>query len=131
VEKLRISRISGLMFVDIEMWSAKENKYRSVALLLDTGASVTTVSDFILAGIGCADTGKARVVTTAGGAIHVRVKTIPKLKIGTTEIMDVEVYAHDFPDECFSDGVLGMNILEQFNFSVNLDDNIIELEKRG
>ena len=42
----------------------------------------------------------------------------------------MEVYAHNFPDECFSDGVLGMNILEKFNFTVNLDENILELEKR-
>ena len=28
------------------------------------------------------------------------------------------------------DGVLGMNILEHFNFRVNLDESILELEKR-
>jgi hypothetical protein len=44
---------------------------------------------------------------------------------------DIEVYAHNFPDECFSDGVLGMNILERFNLSINLDKNIVEFRKRS
>ena len=130
MEKLKISRVGGLLFVDIEIWSIKEKKYRNMAILFDTGASVTTISDFILNGIGCTDTDEAIIVTTAGGAISVNLKTIPKIRIGSIVLEDVEVYAHDFPDECFSDGVLGMNVLEQFNFVVNLDEGVIELLKR-
>jgi clan AA aspartic protease (TIGR02281 family) len=127
---LKISRVGGLMFVDIGLWSVIENKYRNMAILLDTGASVTTISDFILAGIGSAETGKEIMVTTAGGSIKVCTKTIPKVMIGSEEINDVEVYAHNFPEACFSDGVLGMNVLEKFNFCINLDEYVIELEKR-
>jgi len=130
VEQLKISRVSGLMFVDIEMWSIKEKKFRNMAILLDTGASVTTISNFILDGLGCVDTNQEIIVTTAGGAIKVCTKTIPRIKIGSLVLEDVEVYSHDFPDECFSDGVLGMNILDQFNFRVNHDKSIIELENR-
>ena len=43
---------------------------------------------------------------------------------------DVEVYAHNFPDECFSDGVLGINVLERFNFSIDFDENTIVLVQR-
>ena len=120
MEKLKISRIGGLMFIDIELWSVKENKYRNMAILFDTGASVTTISDFILTGIGCTKTCDSIAVTTASGMIKVHAKTVPKIRLGSLEIQDVQVYAHNFPDECFSDGVLGMNILDNFNFSINL-----------
>ena len=130
MEKLKISRVGGLMFVDIELWSMRDNKYRNMSILLDTGASVTTISNFILTGLGYTCSDKEIRVTTASSTILVQTKEIAKIMLGSVELMDVEVYAHDFPDECFSDGVLGMNILEQFNFRVNLDENIIELEKR-
>ena len=48
MEKLRISRISGLIFINVELWSDIENTYRDMAILLDTGASITTISNFIL-----------------------------------------------------------------------------------
>jgi clan AA aspartic protease (TIGR02281 family) len=130
MEKLKISRISGLMFVDIDLWSIKENKYRTMSILVDTGASVTTISDYILTSIGYTAASKPVTVTTASGTARVHSKTITKVRIGSVEIENVDVYAHNFPDECFSDGVIGMNVLEKFNFSVNLDDGVIELKQR-
>lgn len=131
MEILKISRISGLMFVDIDLWSVKESRYRTMSILIDTGASVTTISDFILSNIGYTSAGQPVTITTANGAVQVHSKTISKMKIGSIEMENVSVYAHNFPDECFSDGVIGMNILENFNFRINLDHNLIELEKRG
>lgn len=131
METLEISRISSLMYVTIELWDSKRHKFRDMSILVDTGASVTTISNFILSGIGCTEAGKAVVITTASGTEQVYAKTLPKIKIGELELTDVEVYAHDFPEGNFSDGVLGMNVLEQFNFTVNLDDNVIELRRRS
>ena len=127
MEKLKISRISGLMFVDIELWSIKENRYRNMCILLDTGASVTTISKYILAGLGYSSIGGNIMVTTASGMIQVQTMKIAKVKVGSTELENIDVYAHDFPDECFSDGVLGMNFLERFNMTLNLDENIMRV----
>jgi aspartyl protease family protein len=118
------------MFIDIRIWSVEECKFRKMSIMIDTGASVTTISDYILTGIGYTGGGKPIMVTTASGVVEVQTKTIEKIKIGALELSDINVYAHIFPDECFSDGVVGMNILEHFNFRVNLDDNILELDER-
>ena len=128
--KVKLSRVSGLLFLDIGLWSIKESIYRNMAIMLDTGASVTTISEHILYSLGYTKPGKAILVTTAGGAVNVRAKTVDKIKIGAIELKHVDVYSHVFPDECFSDGVLGMNILNHFNFKVDLDAQIIELEAR-
>ncbi|MDR1705622.1 MAG: retroviral-like aspartic protease family protein [Clostridiales bacterium] len=99
--------------------------------MLDTGASITTISRMILLRLGYSAGGKITTITTGSGQETVAVYSIPKVKIGLTELTDVEVYAHDFPEESYVDGVLGMNILENFNFAVNLDENIIKLERRS
>lgn len=52
------------------------------------------------------------------------------LKLGNTVLHNIEICTHVFPDECFSDGVLGMNVLELFNFRVDLTQKIVELETR-
>jgi clan AA aspartic protease (TIGR02281 family) len=130
MERIKIIRINGLMYIYINLWSLKENKYRNMFIMIDTGASITTISEFILSGLGYSNKGNDIMVTTASGTIKVQSKYIFKIKIGSTELKNVEVYAHNFPDECFSDGVLGMNILEQFNLTINFDEDNISLDKR-
>ena len=44
---------------------------------------------------------------------------VEKLKIGQFILEDVEVYAHTFPEESFSLGVIGLNIIA--NYRVTLD----------
>jgi len=128
--KVKLSRVSGLLFLDIGLWSTRESKYRNMAIMLDTGASVTTISENILSSLGYTSPGKSILVTTAGGAVKVNTKPVEKMKIGAIEIENVDVYSHTFPDECFSDGVLGMNVLDHFNFKVDLDAQIIDFETR-
>lgn len=41
-----------------------------------------------------------------------------------------DVHAHTFPSECYFDGILGMNILGGYNFSVDFDTGILELTAR-
>jgi aspartyl protease family protein len=128
--KVKLSRVSGLLFLDIGLWSSKESKYRNMAIMLDTGASVTTISEYILSSLGYTKPGKPILVTTAGGTVKVHTESVERIKIGAIEIENVDVYSYTFPDECFSDGVLGMNVLDQFNFKVDLDAQVIELEAR-
>ena len=51
-EKLAINIINGLIYTDIELYSLKDSKYYTMSVLFDTGASVTTISDFVLKGLG-------------------------------------------------------------------------------
>ena len=88
--KLKLSKVSGLLFLDIGLWSLKERKYRNMAILLDTGASVTTISDQILSSLGYTNTGNPVVVTTASGAIRVISKTVEKIQLGTIELEKID-----------------------------------------
>lgn len=54
---------------------------------------------------------------------------LDKLKIGDLEVKEIEVYAHTFPEESFAIGVLGLNIISQFNVTLNFENNIISLQE--
>ncbi len=129
--KLKIDLISGLIYVDVSLWSIDDNRYGKTFLLFDTGASVTTIGDDIIERLGytCSPNKKARI-TTASGVEYVHSIAISKMKLGNIELNDTEIYAHKFPESSFSKGVIGMNVISKFKITIDLDEKIIELEER-
>ena len=127
---IKMDIFGGSLFVAARLWSRVENKYRWVYLTFDTGASVTTVSPEILYQLGYEPSDKNKItMTTASGIEHVVRFKLDKLKVGDIEIEDVEVYAHKFPEECFSIGVVGLNVLQSFDIELLFSKNIIKLKK--
>ena len=55
--------------------------------------------------------------------------SIDKLKIGGFEIFDADVYGHEFPEECFSLGVIGLNVLQQFDIKLLFSKKLIEFQR--
>ncbi|MDP4183459.1 MAG: hypothetical protein Q8942_20520 [Bacillota bacterium] len=60
---------------------------------------------------------KTRIVT-ASGVEYVEPITLKKFKIGNFVLEDLQVYAHTFPEASFSLGVLGLNVIKQFDTSI-------------
>jgi len=85
----------------------------------DTGASVTTVSKDILHNLGYDVTnGNIEQITTVSGIEYVREIFIDKINFGEFELKNVLVYAHIFPEESLTTGVIGLNILSQFDINM-------------
>jgi len=119
----------GSLLVGIRLWSIIENRYRWAYLTFDTGASITTISPEILYQLGYDPLDKRKaVITTASGVERVSCFKLVKLKIGGIELYDVDVYAHKFPEECFSIGVIGLNVLRCFDIELLFSQNIIKLK---
>ena len=129
-EILDIAIINGLMYADIKFQSAKERKFYNASMLLDTGASVTTVSSSILNRLGYTTENKAKTVRTANGSISVCEIVMPEIILGSIRLVDVDVHAHTFPFECYFDGILGMNVLSLYNLNIDFDNRILELRDR-
>lgn len=89
-------------------------------VVFDTGASVTTISKDIIYQLGydVSNCEKARM-TTVSGVAYVDIVRIEKLKVGKSILEDIEVYAHTFPEESFSVGIIGLNIIS--NYKITLD----------
>ena len=125
---LDMSNISELIMVDIGLWNKKVNEYNRMLITVDTGASVTTIATDLLHTLGydVSSSKKSRIIT-ASSVEYVNVVTLEKIVIGTIELNHVTVYAHNFPESSFSMGVLGLNVLKQFDVYFHFSKNEMEL----
>ncbi|MDR0853714.1 MAG: retroviral-like aspartic protease family protein [Clostridiales Family XIII bacterium] len=108
----------------MNIWDRKKQDFSLMYLVVDTGASVTTLSKDLLqlAGHMMPNSNKKKI-TTASGVEFVDEIILDKIKLGGLEMSNIPVYAHTFPEESFSSGVIGMNILSCFNLEFLFDSN--------
>ena len=127
---IKMVYLGSTFFIDVELWGRANICYENTLLTFDTGASVTTISNDILHDLGYdINSGHAHQIFTASGVELVREVSVDKLRIGDFELEDVLVYAHDFPEESSSTGVIGLNVLSQFDINLKFSKQLIELEK--
>jgi hypothetical protein len=86
---------------------------------------MTILSSAALNRLGFMFTGKMGNVRTASDTIKIPEIIIPKMRVGTIELLSISAYSHAFPYRCYFDGILGANILRLLNANINFEDNII------
>lgn len=105
----------------------------SQLLLLDTGASTTAISQKVFASVPESDTefvGRFSV-QTAGGGIEAPLFKLNTLTLGDININNVSVIV--LPDETFTssfEGLLGMNVLRNFDFRFDPEKQKMTLFER-
>ncbi|MCL2053963.1 MAG: retroviral-like aspartic protease family protein [Oscillospiraceae bacterium] len=130
MEKLGITTINDLIYTDILFWNVSQSKYQNIIVMVDTGAKTTTFSDSTLSRLGYLTNSKPITVRTGGGDLTASEVKIPKLKVGNIELNDIIAHSNGFLDNYKIDGILGMNVLRLFNFSVDFDENVVTLKRR-
>jgi predicted aspartyl protease len=97
-------------------------------LLLDTGATVTSISPGIAGqlNIDPARTQKSIGQVAGGGLLEVRRAKLAYITVGpyTKTDMDVAIIGHKGPPIRY-DGLLGMNFLRGLKYSINFDEQTI------
>ena len=127
---VKMDTFGGALLIAVKMWDKFEMKYRWAYLTFDTGATVTTISPEILYQLGYEPVGiNETTITTASDVIRVSQFKMDKMMIGDIELTDVDVYAHKFPEESFSLGVVGLNILKYFDIELLFSKQIINLKR--
>ena len=129
MKKIPIDMSSGVPMMDFHLWSRTKGVYRSIFALIDTGATITTLSKdvLILLGYDFTETTKKRI-GTASGYEYVDEVYLDKVLIGEFELNNVAVYAHNFPqNNLLSGGVIGMNILSQFEMFISFKRKFMQL----
>ncbi len=103
-----------------------------VRLMIDTGASISALSGDAAATIvdraGLQYQGETRL-STAGGTIDSRVYLADTVAIDRHQLYGIEWVVIDYPDTDI-DGVLGMNILSQFEFRLDQKRQLLILQQR-
>ena len=114
--------------IPVEIWNKIIDDYSVGLLVFDTGASITIISENILNDIGCDVTnGRSHKIITASGVEFVKEVTLEKIRLGEFELENVTAYAHTFPEEIFTIGVIGLDILSQFDINILFSKRLIEL----
>ena len=99
------------MAIDGHFWIEGEINGVPVNFLIDSGASVTTVSKATAAAVGLSEVeGRGALVRTGNGVVRVASTRADSLRFGKVERRDVTIYVADQDDL----DVLGMNVLRTF-----------------
>jgi predicted aspartyl protease len=121
-------RSGDLMIVTARVWGAQE--FREVLLVIDTGASATSIEPAILEALGYSSRNaimRTRVPSPAG-VQHGQLFRVSRFYALGTELSSFVVQALALDDEYGVDGLLGMNFLENYNFTVRPRARQIHLE---
>lgn len=102
-----------------------------VTLILDTGASITTLRAALLTevGIDLSASKEQRRVDTMGGPVIEGVIEVPRLRIFGEERAPLEVIFTERPLPYQVDGVLGINFLLPYQLCLDFPAGWIELRK--
>ena len=102
---------------------------RIIDLILDTGATISTMPRQTALAIGCdpiKSTQRIEMIT-ASGIEYAPVITIPKIKLFTFEIKNVNFVCHDLPIQTPVAGLLGLNLLTKFNIHLDFLDSLLKV----
>ncbi len=107
-------------------------QYGDVNLLLDTGASITTLTPHAVHRLRLPQKYREKIqINTVGGSIRAPIIQIPALAVGNIIVPNLVIGIT--PLEGFSnriDGLLGMNYLSQFTFFIDQNKGILYLSSR-
>jgi predicted aspartyl protease len=100
--------------------------------MLDTGASVTILSRASFEQI---DSGGfryrgSRLFNTANGVTQGDVYRISSITLGNSRLGGVEIAVLDYESATGVDGLLGMNVLRNYRFEIDQDQDVLYLHAR-
>ena len=129
MKKIRIGMkmYANLVVVHSDLWSIRSNGFRDFILAIDTGSSKTVIDKAVLQKAGYnVDSGRVHKITTASKVEQINEVAVDKLQIGDLVIENMVVYAHSFPAELFISGLLGLDVLSQFDVNFLFSKRVIE-----
>ena len=122
---------NGALRVNLQLWIPSEKTFVLLPSVFDTGACKTIISTKVAKHLMLDMSQSSSYSTvTAGGALHLNMGTLPKIKVGTLEINNVPVLIADLPPELESHCVLGMNVLREFLITIDSIGRTIPLTHR-
>jgi len=103
-----------------------------LALVIDTGASITTLSKESFSQLD--NTGirylGTQLFNTPNGMAQGEMYRVDSIQLADIEILDLEIAVLDFEPSDGLDGLLGMNVLRNYRFEIDQDQEILFLSSR-
>lgn len=112
--------------------SVQVNTRREAALfLLDTGASITILTPLFAKRLELAipdDAKRIDLVGIGGNKIRVPVVKVARLAVGDASVENVNVAVYDVAPAGIVDGILGLDFLKRFRFTIDAPGKRLRLE---
>lgn len=103
---------------------------KPLELVVDTGASLTTIPSSMARQLGLLGSSKKRVkIDTAGGTIEAELVQLPSLQIGPITILRISAVIIDLPGSLGNKGLLGQNVLRRMNVQFDSQNHKLVLRK--
>ena len=119
--ELNVSFISGKLWVTPKIWNYNLDKLSSTTMLLDTGATMTTIGVKMAnrSGIPLKNT---ESITTygVGGIVKGHLVTIKEFWLGNLNLGAIAAHVIPFSVDSEVQAVLGMNVLKGFRTTIDL-----------
>ena len=124
-DSVRLRRWYGNWIVE-----ATVNDFQRATFVVDTGASICSISPQVAASLGLVPADDAPTVRlmTPGGPTSGRFVKIPSIRIGELEVRDVPAVIHSSVG--FADGLLGNTFLRHFTMTLDQDRGLLTLQPR-
>jgi clan AA aspartic protease (TIGR02281 family) len=104
----------------------------ALRLLLDTGASITTLTPNAARRLNLSvDSGRSISLATAGGLVSAPIIEVSGFTVGAARVERLQVGILPLVGNDGFDGLLGMNFLQQFASSINQQDGVLHLQNKG
>jgi len=124
-------RPDGLIMVQAKIHALNYSKHVTIDLILDTGASFTTINPDILSDLGydLSDTNLSKIdFVTASGITKVDIIKVSRLSVIGQTFEGMKIAASYLPIETYAHGLLGANFLSCFDISISYSKHIINTE---
>ena len=124
-DTVRLRRWYGNWIVE-----ATVNDFQRATFVVDTGASICSISPEVAASLGLVPAPDAPTIRlmTPGGPTSGRFVKIPSIRIGDMEVRDVPAVIH--ASVGFADGLLGNTFLRHFTMTLDQDRGLLTLQPR-
>ncbi len=111
---------------------AQINGRRDAVFVVDTGASLTTISTSVAQELGMHFGAGAPMITigTASGTIRAPVGSVESIRIGSAEAQDVRVAVLDLPWGSQITGLLGNSFLSRFHVQLDATQGVLTLSQQ-
>lgn len=127
--KIPLNLEETVIFIEVIFTGSRATK--ALRMILDTGATITTIPIESAIAIGC-DPAKSKrriEMITASGTEYAPIITIPKIQFLGFTLRNLDAICHNLPPQSIGSGLLGLNVLRNFDILLKFHSKILEVVK--
>ncbi len=123
---------NGQITIRCKIHGIPDSNYRDIKLILDTGATISGISKNLAIELGydLLQSGITQDFETAGGTQPLSIISVKQIDFAGSQYKNHKVLCNEHFDNMFIDGVIGLDILMNYNIDINFDGNFIEFYRR-